>query len=264
MNELSIFGIVIREVQYKESDKILTVLTGSLGKITVYAKGVKNIKSKNSASVQLFCHSEFELVETGGWYRLKTAILKNSFYGLRSDALRFALASYFLDVTNTVTGEENDETEVLRLLLNTLHALSEKQDIPLWLIKGAFELKLMQVCGYLPELNYCQVCACDLPENEPCYFSFSEGCVSCSECTKNALLSGAEIPNTMKLSYPVIQAMRFICESELSRFLSFRLHETFRNEFSLITEKYLLYRTERGFETLKIYKNMARNIGETY
>jgi hypothetical protein len=120
----------------------------------------------------------------------------------------------------------------------------------------------MQVCGYLPELGYCQVCACDLPENEACYFSLSEGCVSCSSCTKEAFLSGAEIPDTVKVSYPVIQAMRYICDSELSRFLSFRLESSFWNELSVITEKYLLYRTERGFETLKIYKNMAKSIGE--
>jgi hypothetical protein len=56
--------------------------------------------------------------------------------------------------------------------------------------------------------------------------------------------------------------MRYICDSELSRFLSFRLESLFWKELSVITEKYLLYRTERGFETLKIYKNMAKSIGE--
>lgn len=264
MNELSISGVVIRETPIKDTDKIITVLTGALGKISVLAKGVKNIKSKNAAGVQLFCYSEFELIEKKGLYILKTAHQKHSFRGLHEEILHFALASYIVDTANTVTNEANDETDALRLVLNTLHVLSEKPDTPLPLVKSAYELKLMQICGYLPELSYCQVCACDLPENEPCYFSFSEGCVSCSECIKNAFLSGNEIPDTLKLSYPVIQAMRFICESELSRFLSFRLDKSFLNELSLVTEKYLLYRTERGFETLKIYKNMAKSIGETY
>ncbi len=262
MNELSVFGVVIRETLVKDSDKIITVLTGNLGKISVLAKGVKGIKSKNSAGVQLFCYSEFELIEKNGRYTLKTAVLKHGFFGVRTDILGFALASYILDITNAVTNEGADETETLRLLLNTLHVLSEKKDIPLWLIKGAYELKLMQVCGYMPVLEYCPICTCDLPEDEPCHFSLSEGCVICRECNKNAFLSGHEVPNTVSVSYPVIQAMRFICESEVNRFLSFRLDTSLRSEFSLVAEKYLLYRIERGFETLKIYKNMVNTVGE--
>ena len=59
-------GIVIRETLYGESDKILTLFTGAYGKITVAAKGVRSIKSKNSSAVQLFCYSYFELVEKNG------------------------------------------------------------------------------------------------------------------------------------------------------------------------------------------------------
>ncbi len=262
MNELSVFGVVIRETLVKDSDKIITVLTGNLGKISVLAKGVKGIKSKNASGVQLFCYSEFELIEKNGRYTLKTAVLKHGFFGVRTDVLGFALASYILDITNAVTNEGTDETETLRLLLNTLYVLSEKKDIPLWLIKSAYELKLMQVCGYMPVLEYCPICACDIEEDKACYFSLSEGCVVCSECHKNAFLSGNEVPNTISVSYPVIQAMRFICQSEVNRFLSFRLDTSLKNEFSLVTEKYLLYQAERSFETLKIYKNMVNTVGE--
>lgn len=260
--EITLDGVIIRETPIHDSDMLLTVLTGRLGKITVLAKSVKKTTSKNAPGTQLFCYSEFDLIEKNGRYILKTVTPKQSFYGIRSDILGFALASYVLDAVGAVANEGIDETDVLRLLLNTLHVLSEKKAVPLWLIKGAFELKLMQVCGYMPFLEYCPICTCDIPEDEPCHFSLSEGCVVCSKCNKNAFLSGAEIPNTISVSYPVVQAMRFICESQINRFLSFRLDESLKGEFSFVTEKYLLYRTERSFETLKIYKNMVNSIGE--
>ena len=117
MTELTVYGVVIRETPIKDSDKIITVLTGALGKITVYAKGVKNIKSKNSAAVQLFCHSEFELVERNGSYILKTAYLKHAFHGLHMSFLHFALASYIADTANAVTMGDNNETDITPLML---------------------------------------------------------------------------------------------------------------------------------------------------
>ena len=90
--DLTIDGVVISETLYKENDKLLTVLTGQYGKVSVLARGVKNISSKNSAGVQLFCYSEFELIESKGKFVLKTANLHDGFFGIRSDPTKYFLA----------------------------------------------------------------------------------------------------------------------------------------------------------------------------
>ena len=88
MTEFTTDAVVLRQADYKESDRILTVLTPERGIITVGAKGVRNIKSKNSAAVQLFSYSELEILQTGSRYTLRTATLKNGFFGLRADLNR--------------------------------------------------------------------------------------------------------------------------------------------------------------------------------
>ena len=47
-------GLVLREAKYKESDKILTILTAEEGKLTVKARGVARTRSKISAATQLY------------------------------------------------------------------------------------------------------------------------------------------------------------------------------------------------------------------
>ena len=56
-------GIVLKETEYKDNDKLLTVLTRDLGRITVKARGVKSGKSGSKAACQLLAYSEFTLFE---------------------------------------------------------------------------------------------------------------------------------------------------------------------------------------------------------
>lgn len=256
--ELVLSGIVIREKPINEADKLITVLTDKIGKITFRAKGVKSIKSKNASATMLFCYSDFELSEKCGRYTLKTAYLKESFFGIRSDILRYSLACYFLDTVNTVTTELGDETDILRLLLNSLYALSEKASLPLWKIKGAFELKLMVLCGFMPELNTCGLCADEIKMSDSAFFGFSDAFTVCDKCKSKGQYNGL-----FKVSAPVLEAMRYISVCPSKRLLSFNLNDLYSPEFSFICENYLLNQTERGYETLKIYKSMNNTFNKT-
>ncbi len=252
--ELNVTGAVIRETPIGESDKIITILTSQYGKITFRAKGVKNIKSKNSAGTQIFCYSEFELMERGTRYSLKTAYVKQSFFGIRSDVLRYSLACYFVDTANAVTTEQNDETEILRLLLNALYALSEKRDIPLWKIKGAYELKLMALCGFMPELYTCLNCTGCIDDNKKAFFSFNDAQIVCEDC-KKAFNGGL-----FSISFPTLCAMRSIAEQPSQKLVSFNLAQEFSEEFTFICENFLINQTERNYQTLRIYKSMQNTL----
>ena len=54
-------GLILREVKYKEADRILTVLTEDMGKITVKARGALRKSSKVAAATQLFAFSELTM-----------------------------------------------------------------------------------------------------------------------------------------------------------------------------------------------------------
>ncbi len=261
--EFSCQGIVIREVAVGEGDKLLTILTSTHGKITALAKGVKKLTNKNAAGTQLFVFSEYEFTGKNGRNILKTAISKELFYNMRSDMVRYCLACYFADILAHVTMENNDETETLRLFLNTLYALSEKRDLPLWLIKGAFELKLMCICGFMPNFSECINCSGDISKGV-CLFSFEEAALFCGECISRIKHQGSSVPFSCTVSPTLIPVLNYISLSPISKFLSFKLDASAAGEFSFICENYLLHKTERTYETLRIYKSVTNSLNNNF
>jgi len=71
-------GIVLREVAYQDSDKLLTVLTREYGKLTVRARGVRSSRSRSKAACQLLAYSEMTLYEKGRWTMLDAADTSSS------------------------------------------------------------------------------------------------------------------------------------------------------------------------------------------
>ena len=80
--EVKTDAIVLKAVDYKDNDKILTLFSPSLGRITAGAKGVKKPKAKLSFSAQPFCFAEYVLAEKGGRYTVTGAYLHESFFSL--------------------------------------------------------------------------------------------------------------------------------------------------------------------------------------
>ena len=144
-------GLVLREVRYKESDKILTVLTQHEGKVTVRARGALRKGSRITAATQLLTYSDMTIFENRGRRTLNEASTVEEFLGLRADLGAFALGSYFAELLETVSAEEYPDPPVLQLGLNSLYALSRAL-CPPEQIKAVFELRLMCLAGYEPSL----------------------------------------------------------------------------------------------------------------
>ena len=88
-------GIILREVNYKEADKSLTVLTRDFGKKTVKARGCRRKNSRLTAGTQLLVYSELTLQERGEFLTLSEADPQEQFWSVREDLELLALASYF-------------------------------------------------------------------------------------------------------------------------------------------------------------------------
>ena len=69
-------ALVLRGVDYKESDKILTRLTAEMGKVTASARGCRKKGSAIAAGCQLLCWSEMVLYDYNGRWSVKEAARK--------------------------------------------------------------------------------------------------------------------------------------------------------------------------------------------
>lgn len=137
-------GLVLRETVTRETDKILTVLTPDRGKISLIARGARRKNSRLAAACQLLAYSELTIYEKGQWFMLDEAETLELFTGLRTDFVALSLASYLADLTDA-TAQGEDTSQLLRLLLNALYALSVLHKPP-QLVKPAFELQAHGSC----------------------------------------------------------------------------------------------------------------------
>ncbi len=172
-------ALVLRETAYKESDKILTLLTQEAGRLTASARGCRRKGSPIAAGSQLLVWSDVVLHEYRGRWTVQEAAVDREFRGMREDLEKFSLGCYFAEVTELLVVEGLPCPELLSLLLNSLHAL-DRLDRPLGLVKAAFELRAMCLAGYEPLLDACAVCGCPTPE-EP-RFHLREGVLHCVGC----------------------------------------------------------------------------------
>ena len=163
-------GIVLREVAYQDSDKLLTVLTREYGKLTVRARGVRSSRSRSKAACQLLAYSEFTLLERGGRYVVTEATAKEMFPELRNDLELLSLASYFAQAADVLSPEGEENPPFVSLLLNALYALG-RLGLPQKLVKAVFEMRAMCLSGYEPDLRGCAVCGAPEPDR----FNISQG-----------------------------------------------------------------------------------------
>lgn len=240
-------GLVLREVPYKESSRILTVLTDTDGKLTVSANGTKRKNSRTSAASQLLAYSEMTLSGSHGKWYLNEASVLEMFEELRLDIRQLSLGTYFAELLETAGNEDMPDPEMLRLGLNSLYLLSRRNYHP-ECVKPAFELKLMRLAGYEPMLDACEVCGAAEPERP--FFSVEGGSVCCESC--RGTMSGRKIP----LCSDSLHAMRHILSGDGAASFRFTLPKDASDRLVKASEEYVSCCVERRFRSLEYYYNL--------
>ena len=236
-------GLVLRQTVTKETDLILTVLTPDLGRISVIAKGARSKKSKFSAACQLLTYSEMTLTARGEWYYLNEASTVELFDGVRQDIVLLSLGSYFAELTETVCAPEA-ASELLRLLLNALYALSALRKEPA-VVKPAFTFRLMALSGFEP---YCETCAvCGKAPEKPA-LDVVQGVVHCAECKTGGL--------SLPLTESAWEALRYILNCEDKKLYQFAAAPRDLKLLDHAAEAFAAAQLERSFRTLDYYKSM--------
>ena len=157
MDYLTTRGLVLRTTEYKETDRILTVLSADHGLLTMKARGVRSNRSKLKGACQLLTYAEFTVGEAHGFSSITEATAIEMFPELRTDIVLLSLASYFAQLAEVLSQEDAASPALLPLILNALYALAKLKKPP-QLVKAATELRLAALAGYLPELSGCCVC----------------------------------------------------------------------------------------------------------
>lgn len=146
---LEVTGIVLKQSPVKEYDRVITLLTRERGKISVFANGARKPGNRFTAATNAFAFGSFRVYEGKKYYTLAGVDIRNYFEEFRTDIVGACYGAYFAEFADYYAQENNDETEVLKLLYLSLRALTNEH-LPDELVRRVFECKILIVNGEFP------------------------------------------------------------------------------------------------------------------
>ena len=119
-----------------------------------------------------------------------------TFRGMREDLWRTSYGYYVAELTDSFTEDRIENRPLFDLLVGTYRMLSEPTD--LWTVARFFELHLLDLVGYRPELTTCVGCRAEI-KPEANYFSSVLGGVMCPDCGRGETTASPISANALKV-----------------------------------------------------------------
>ena len=178
--------MMLRRIDYGDSDLIITFFTLERGKISVIAKAAKKSKKRFAGLLELF--SVLQLVYSSGRGKglpvLQEAALEKSFPGIRGNVEKTAYASYWAELINAWLEENDSQLPLYHLFEYALQAL-DTGVMPASGVSLIFQMRFMAMSGLGPNLSRCLGCNKTLEEMgpSPWFFVLPKGGIACSRCS---------------------------------------------------------------------------------
>ena len=241
-------AIVLKRIILGEADKILVLYTPNLGKLSAIAKGSRRPKSKLAGHLELLTHCRMMLAHGQNLDVVSQSETISGFLPLRDDLWRTSLALYAAELVDQLTEEHIENYPVFKLLLETLHRLSEGDNGELTL--HYFELHLLAHLGYRPELSECTICKSRIQPGEN-YFSAGAGGVLCPGCRKK------QTP-CRPISLNALKTLRYWQTNDYEKSRKVKVSAELMQELELILRQYIRYILERDLKSTSWLDRLKR------
>jgi DNA repair protein RecO (recombination protein O) len=183
-------ALVLRTYNFGEADKIVVCLTHTAGIIRAVAKGCRKLKSRFGAALEPFTLTKITYFqkENQELVILNQAEILKSHFDLSGQAETLAGLAYMGDLVIEFSPPYEPNEMLFRMVKACLDAICQSQD-DLQLILRYFEIWLLRLEGYLPDLRRCGECQRAFNENEPTFMNADSvfRCQSCNQGSGSAL-----------------------------------------------------------------------------
>jgi DNA repair protein RecO (recombination protein O) len=142
-------GFVLARRNFGEADRILSIYTKNIGRISLMAKGIRRPKSKKRGHLEIFSLVKFQAITGHGIDLMTEADIIDDFKDIRKSLAKVSLAYYFMEVIGKITHEGEPNTDLFNLLLDFLNTLNKTNSLKK--LRLNFILKLLTLMGYWPD-----------------------------------------------------------------------------------------------------------------
>ncbi|MBI2861248.1 MAG: DNA repair protein RecO [Chloroflexi bacterium] len=244
-------AIILRHWDMGEADRLIALFTPYLGKVRAVAKGARRPRSKLGGHLELFTHSQLAMARGRNLDLITQAQTIQPFSELRADLALMASACYLIELVDRATEDRQESFPLYDLTLRTLGRLGQARK-PQLLLRW-YELQMLEVLGYRPQLEQCVKCQQPL-EPADNFFSATLGGVLCPDC-------GRGRPDRLALSVDGLKVLRNLQRSEWTLAERLRLSEPLGREVAAITQAHLRHVLESDIRSLHFLERIGGSSG---
>lgn len=241
-------AIVIRRRDWGEADRLLTLFTREKGKMQAVAKGARKPASRKAGHVELFTRVQLLVARSRSIDIITQAETVQAYMSLRESLERSTLAHYFAELLDRFTGENEPDRALFDLLNSALSWLCEVDDVRL--AARYYELCLLDLAGFRPELHHCPSCNATLQPTDN-FFSPLEGGVLCPSC-------GEGRRDAFPLSLKAFKVLRYGQTRDWDRFRRLRLTPSLHAEVEKVLYRYLVFVLEQNLKSVEFLQQLRR------
>jgi len=194
-------AFILNVTSYGETDKIVTLYSFELGKITSIAKGAKRSKRRFVNKLEPFTCLEISCrpPKNGSLFFLSEAELINAYLSLRTVYSRYVAATFINELVQRFSGDQDADPAIFTLLAWAFDSLEQDENPAK--TASLFLLRLLGICGYQPQLDHCSSCRKSIVQGEHFTLYPGNGALLCANCRNNT--QGASLSLTR-------QALQFL------------------------------------------------------
>ena len=249
-------GLVLRTRNLGEADKVVTLLTRRRGKIQAAARGARRARSSLLPVSQLFAYGQYLVFINRSLHNLSQGQLVHPFRRLREDLNTMAYATYVAELADVSLPEEEPYDDAFATTLAAFELL-EKGKHRHQLILYWYQLKMLVILGYQPEMTVCINCRQPLPTNSvrtgpTLYFDVSEGGCLCPSCASH-------YATARPLGLAVYKSMHYLLSTSAWQLADLRMNSTDEACIEDLLTSYIEHRLERHIysgDFLRSLRNM--------
>jgi len=241
-------AIVLRSNPLGEADRLLTLLTPTLGKLQATARGARKTTSKLGGHVDVLTRSSMALARGQSIDTITSADTLETFIPVKSNLEKLSRAVYLAELVDMLSPLESPSPTIYALFLESLRALEAKADMDT--VVRYTEIQLLSCSGFLPELQECTECRTSVTPGQH-YFSPAAGGILCPSCRTSH-------PDAFNISLNALKVLRFFSTSSISSALLLRIDPPLHRELAAIISAYLRYVLEREPRSIAFLHALSR------
>lgn len=245
---LRVEAVVLRHADWGEADRILGLYTREAGKLRAIVKGARKMKSRKAGHLEPFTRVHLMLARGRDLWIVTQVETVDAYLPLREDLQRIAQASYVVELLDRFTYEEGSNRMMYSLLVDTLSRLSEADDP--FLVVRYYELHLLDVLGFKPELVNCVRCREQIQPQDQ-FYSLLLGGVLCPKC-------GPLDPSARPISLQALKYLRHIQRSNFTTAARASVAPPVRQEMEAVLQTMLTYHLERNLNSPQFIREVRR------